>query len=142
MEWPGEVPEVEKILTLIKQAPGVFKKLQDCFPGKKDKDFTIEDILITYVEEKGEFGFGLLGEILYEVIKERENISLSVKQDLNLVVYLLYIPHYPWEKISNIESSLTEEKLSVIYRKYLRFVVDPGTINEYIMPGHLKFTLM
>ena len=107
MEWPGEVPEVEKILTLIKQAPGVYKKLRDCFPKKKDKDFTIEDILITYVEEKGEFGFGLLGEILYEVIKEQEHISLSVKQDLNLTVYLLYIPHYPWEKISDIERNLT-----------------------------------
>lgn len=101
-----------------------------------------EDELAAYVAEgecKGYtvtsvtriYDFGGLAEILYEVIKEVEEIDLLLCTDSGDKTYLIYTPSYPWTPKTEKEKELTEEKLENMFRKYLRIVTDEQLPVDY-----------
>ena len=89
------------------------------------------DILTSYVEQYGIYDFGGLAEILYEVIKEVEEIDLLLCTDSGDKTYLIYTPSYPWTPKTEKEKELTEEKLENMFRKYLRIVTDEQLPVDY-----------
>lgn len=77
------------------------------------------------------YDFGGLAEILYEVIKEVEEIDLLLCTDSGDKTYLIYTPSYPWTPKTEKEKELTEEKLENMFRKYLRIVTDEQLPVDY-----------
>lgn len=96
-----------------------------------DYQYRSYDILTSYVEQYGIYDFGGLTEILYEVIKEVEEIDLLLCTDSGGKTYLIYTPSYPWTPKTEKEKELTEEKLENMFRKYLRIVTDEQLPVDY-----------
>lgn len=94
-----------------------------------------EDVYVTdgslYRELERIYDFGGLAEILYEVIKEVEEIDLLLCTDSGGKTYLIYMPSYPWTPKTEKEKELTEEKLENMFRKYLRIVTDEQLPVDY-----------
>ena len=85
------------LMELISQAPELKERVNtfmnnECGGAFKDS----YDILTSYVEQYGIYDFGGLAEILYEVIKEVEEIDLLLCTDSGGKTYLIYTPSYPW----------------------------------------------
>lgn len=85
------------LMELVSQAPELKERVNtfmnnECGGAFKDS----YDILTSYVEQYGIYDFGGLAEILYEVIKEVEEIDLLLCTDSGGKTYLIYTPSYPW----------------------------------------------
>ena len=120
------------LMELISQAPELKERVNtfinnECGGAFKDS----YDILTSYVEQYGIYDFGGLAEILYEVIKEVEEIDLLLCTDSGGKTYLIYTPSYPWTPKTEKEKELTEEKLENMFRKYLRIVTDEQLPVDY-----------
>lgn len=120
------------LMELISQAPELKERVNtfmnnECGGAFKDS----YDILTSYVEQYGIYDFGGLAEILYEVIKEVEEIDLLLCTDSGGKTYLIYTPSYPWTPKTEKEKELTEEKLENMFRKYLRIVTDEHLPVDY-----------
>lgn len=89
------------------------------------------ELIKATIQEKHIYDFGGLAEILYEVIKEVEEIDLLLCTDSGDKTYLIYTPSYPWTPKTEKEKELTEEKLENMFRKYLRIVTDEQLPVDY-----------
>ena len=133
-----EVP-ANNLMTLIKQAPKLFKKMKKffeefCTESELDiSEINSYDILTDFVENGSglDCNYGGLASILHEVIKEKEDIELLVCDDFDGKNYLIYQPEYPWSKRTEAESQLTEEKLAQLFGKYLHIVTDEEITVDY-----------
>ena len=70
-----------------------------------------------------------LPTLLKEVIFELEGIDLTACEDLNNRQYLLYESKYPWN-MTTIDCFMTPERLSNLYRKYLKIISDLDFVIE------------
>lgn len=61
-----------------------------------------------------------LAAILQTVIEEAEGITLTVRNDCEGRKYLLYQPCYPWQLLSEYTRELTQERLDVLFRTYIK----------------------
>ena len=123
-----------KLMKLIQLAPNLYERVKEYIDTYCDGQITeTYDILESYVEECGENNYGGLAEIMYEVIKEVEEIELYVCTDFDGAAYLIYPPIYPWQlkNMSDKEKNLTEETLCELYAKYLHVVTDEDLVVEY-----------
>lgn len=123
-----------KLMKLIQLAPNLYERVKEYIDTYCDGQITeTYDILESYVEECGENNYGGLAEIMYEVIKEVEEIELYVCTDFDGAAYLIYPPIYPWQlkNMSDKEKNLTEKTLCELYAKYLHVVTDEDLVVEY-----------
>ena len=124
---------IERLIALVKQAPALHSNIVQYFSHCNIDEISNYDILTDFVENtpNSPYNYGGLATILYCVIKEREEIELTVCDDYNGNVYLIYMPNYPWEKISEKEQGLTEEKLASMIGRYLGIVTDEILTVDY-----------
>lgn len=116
------LPQVQELLNL---APNFKKKVIGLIRNEEDPD------LRTYLEIPDGFCSGT-AFLLQGVIEEAENIRLNICEDCENGWYLLYLPAYPWEKLTEEESKLSEESLGQILGKYVRILVsEPIEINYF-----------
>lgn len=90
------------LMELISQAPELKERVNtfmnnECGGAFKDS----YDILTSYVEQYGIYDFGGLAEILYEVIKEVEEIDLLLCTDSGDKTYLIYTPYQCYLPVSS-----------------------------------------
>ena len=121
-------------MELVKKAPKLYQKVKEYEEEYYEEGFQESfDLLDNFVEDCCSNNFSGLSSILYEVIKEVEEIELFVCSDFDGKDYLIYPPVYPWgvKNLSKKEQSLTEEQLVELYAKYLHIVTDEDLIVEY-----------
>lgn len=104
---------LEKLKSLISQAPKFEKELRKYFKKQKIHNPTKEDYLEYDDSSSG------IAYILQRIINEAENIKLSIADDINDSWFLLLCPSLPWYNISKEESNLTEETAEFIINKYV-----------------------
>lgn len=75
-----------------------------------------------YMEYDREFCLGL-ATILKEVMAEAEGIGFTACDSYSGNSYVLYQPKYPWQ-IGAAEQELTEEKLRIIFARYVNVLTD------------------
>lgn len=109
---------VERIQALLKLAPEFEKTVQEWFDECEITEPTTDDYLD--FDQDSYLGIGYL---VGEVIAEAEGLRLTVCDDANSHIYLMYQPSYPWQ-ISQDDLNITEEKLKEIITKYLRIITD------------------
>ena len=118
----GDV-SLDKLEQLIDMAP-IFKfKILKWFKEEKIEKPTLENYFEFDEENLG------LPTLLKEVIFELEGIDLTACEDLNNRQYLLYEPKYPWN-MTTIDCFMTPERLSNLYRKYLKIISDLDFVVE------------
>jgi hypothetical protein len=64
-----------------------------------------------------------LAALLKEVILEVEGLDLLACDSEDGDKYLIYEPSYPW-KLSEVERSLTEERLQEMFKRYIGVLTD------------------
>ena len=64
-----------------------------------------------------------LAALLKEVILEVEGLDLLACDSEDGDTYLIYAPSYPWE-LSEVERSLTEERLQEVFKRYVVVLTD------------------
>lgn len=83
----------------------------------------ITPTLDDYLEFDQEYDSGL-AYILQQVIKEAENIDLVIADDFDCEWYVLLCPAYPWEDIPKEQKSLSIEKVTEIFNRYISILTD------------------
>ena len=118
----GEI-SLERLEQLIDMAPIFKSKILNCFKYEKIEKPTLENYFEFDEENLG------LPTLLKEVIFELEGIDLTACEDLNNRQYLLYESKYPWN-MTTIDCFMTPERLSNLYRKYLKIISDLDFVIE------------
>lgn len=113
--------DVSRIEALLHQAPEFNKSVKESLDIYLDEGETptLEDYLC--YDEDNFFG---LANLLREVILEAEGIQLTVCEDDEYGMYLLYLSKYPWESNPSVENALTEDSLRKIIAKYVSILTD------------------
>lgn len=118
----GEI-SLDRLEQLIGMAPVLESKIKKWFNDEKIKKPTLENYYEFDEENLG------LPTLLKEVIFELEGIDLTACEDLNNRQYLLYESKYPWN-MTTIDCFMTPERLSNLYRKYLKIISDLDFVIE------------
>ena len=118
----GEV-ELERLEQLIGMAPVLESKIRKWF---KEENINKPKLKNYYEFDEENLG---LPTLLKEVIFELEGIDLTACEDLNNRQYLLYESKYPWN-MTTIDCFMTPERLSNLYRKYLKIISDLDFVIE------------
>ena len=95
----------------------IFTKIKKWFNDEKIKKPTLENYYEFDEENLG------LPTLLKEVIFELEGVDLTACEDLNNKAFLLYESKYPWN-MTPVDCFMTPERLSSLYRKYIRIISD------------------
>ena len=112
----GEI-SLDRLEQLIGMAPVLESKIKKWFNDEKIKKPTLENYYEFDEENLG------LPTLLKEVIFELEGVDLSACEDLNNKAFLLYESKYPWN-MTPVDCFMTPERLSSLYRKYIRIISD------------------
>ena len=121
----GEI-SLGRLEQLIDMAPIFKSKILKWFEEEKVDNPTLENY---YEYDEENLG---LPTLLKEVIFELEGIDLTACEDLNNGQYLLYEEKYPWN-MTTIDCFMTPERLSNIYRKYIKVISDS---LDYVIEYH------
>ena len=121
----GEI-SLGRLEQLIDMAPIFKSKIIKWFEDEKIDKPTLENY---YEYDEENLG---LPTLLKEVIFELEGIDLTACEDLNSRQYLLYEEKYPWN-MTTIDCFMTPERLSNIYRKYIKVISDS---LDYVIEYH------
>ena len=115
---------VPRLQDLLKLAPQFHAKVQSWLLEQDITAPTWEDYM-SYDED-----YNLeLATIIKEVIEEAEGICLTACSDYNGASYLLYQAKFPWQ-ITDVERSLTEEKLTELFTRYVGILTDEAVPVE------------
>lgn len=113
------------------------RRLLNCAPNfNKEMDKYLKECEITkpelddYLEYDQDYLSGL-AYILQQVIEEAEDISLVIADDFDCEWFVMLCPSYPWEEISEKQKSLTIEKATEIFQKYIGILTDSPVKIEY-----------
>ena len=120
----GEI-SLDRLEQLIGMAPVLESKIKKWFNDEKIKKPTLENYYEFDEENLG------LPALLKEVIFELEGVDLTACEDLNNRTYLLYESRYPWN-MTPVDCFMTPERLSSLYRKYIRIISD----SDYEIEAH------
>ena len=112
----GEI-SLDRLEQLIGMAPVLESKIKKWFNDEKIKKPTLENYYEFDEENLG------LPTLLKEVIFELEGVDLTACEDLNNKAFLLYESKYPWN-MTPVDCFMTPERLSRLYRKYIRIISD------------------
>ena len=112
----GEI-SLARLEQLIGMAPVLESKIKKWFNDEKIKKPTLENYYEFDEENLG------LPTLLKEVIFELEGVDLTACEDLNNKAFLLYESKYPWN-MTPVDCFMTPERLSSLYRKYIRIISD------------------
>jgi len=112
----GEI-SLDRLEQLIGMAPVLESKIKKWFNDEKIKNPTLENYYEFDEENLG------LPTLLKEVIFELEGVDLTACEDLNNKAFLLYESKYPWN-MTPVDCFMTPERLSSLYRKYIRIISD------------------
>ena len=112
----GEI-SLDRLEQLIGMAPVLESKIKKWFNDEKIKKPTLENYYEFDEENLG------LPTLLKEVIFELEGVDLTACEDLNNKAFLLYESKYPWN-MTPVDCFMTPERLSSLYRKYIRIISD------------------
>lgn len=112
----GEI-SLDRLEQLIGMAPVFESKIKKWFNDEKIKKPTLENYYEFDEENLG------LPTLLKEVIFELEGVDLTACEDLNNKAFLLYESKYPWN-MTPVDCFMTPERLSSLYRKYIRIISD------------------
>lgn len=119
---------MDRIMALLVLAPNTKKKveeyLKDC--GIDPAAATTDDIK----EIEDGLGYKGVGTILRDVIKETENVELTLCDDYYGVGYLLFCPCYPWSPMTEEERNMTEDRLEEIFTRYAGILTDAPVYVE------------
>lgn len=118
------VISLDRLQQLIGMAPVLELKILKWFKDEKINKPTLKNYYEFDEENLG------LPTILKEVIFELEGVDLTACEDLNNGVYLLYESKYPWN-MTPVDCFMTPERLSSLYRKYLKIISDSDFEIEY-----------
>ena len=106
------------------------RRLLKCAPNfNKEIDKYLKECEITnpelddYLEYDQDYMSGL-AYILKQVIEEAEDISLVCADDFDGEWFVMLFPSYPWEEISEKQKSLTIERVTEIFQKYIGILTD------------------
>lgn len=108
---------LDRLEQLIGMAPVFESKIKKWFNDEKIKKPTLENYYEFDEENLG------LPTLLKEVIFELEGVDLTACEDLNNKAFLLYESKYPWN-MTPVDCFMTPERLSSLYRKYIRIISD------------------
>ena len=108
---------LDRLEQLIGMAPFLESKIKKWFNDEKIKKPTLENYYEFDEENLG------LPTLLKEVIFELEGVDLTACEDLNNKAFLLYESKYPWN-MTPVDCFMTPERLSSLYRKYIRIISD------------------
>ena len=115
---------IEKLLSL---APNFNNEIQKYFKEHDIKNPSLDD----YLEYDEDYCSGL-AYLLYQVIAEKENVSLDTADDFDGQWYLLLCPYYPWSNRTVEEQKLnTKEKVTNLFKKYIRILTDEHIAIDY-----------
>lgn len=108
---------IEKFVSLAPQFKAVLDKLRETEYNGENPDY------LTLYSEYGDFGSYNIAGLIYEVIKETEDIRLCPCDDFDSFCYILFAPFYPWECTTN-ELAITEDSLKELFEKYLSYLTE------------------
>lgn len=111
----------EKIENLLIHAPKLRERIHESFKDYEINTPSVDDYTET-VEELFENCCGV-ATLLKAVILEAEDLGLVACDDYDCSDFLVFTPEYPWQ-MTEIERSMTEEKLNEIFRKYVNILTD------------------
>ena len=115
-----------KIRRLLLSAPEFDKEVRNELKDIGIVNPTLED----YLEYDQDYSSGL-AYILQQVIKEAEDIDLVIADNFDCEWYVLLCPAYPWENISKQQKSLSIEKVTEIFNRYINILTDSPVSIEY-----------
>ena len=106
------------------------RRLLKCAPNfNKEIDKYLKECEITNPElddylEYDQDQMSGLAYILKQVIEVAEDISLVCADDFDGEWFVMLCPSYPWEEISEKQKSLTIERVTEIFQKYIGILTD------------------
>ena len=115
-----------RLRRLLKCAPKFSKEIDKYF---KECEITKPE-LDDYLEYDQDYLSGL-AYILQGVIEEAENIGLVIAEDFDGEWFVMLCPSYPWANISEKHKSLTAEKITETFQKYIGILTDSPVGIEY-----------
>ena len=113
-----KVKSLEALQNLIALAPLAKEDFKNWFEENNIESPTIED----YYEYDDNDGCHLAA-ILSMVIKETEGVEFTACNNFSDQDFLLYEPIYPWW-LTQIDKTMTREKVECIIHKYLSMLTD------------------
>ncbi len=113
-----KLKSLEALQNLIALAPLAKEDFMNWFEENNIESPTIEDYY-EYDESDGCH----LAAILRMVILETEGVDLTACNNFSNEDFLLYEPLYPWG-LTEIDKTITKEKLNTIFHKYLSMITD------------------
>ena len=120
-----KVKSLEALQNLIALAPLAKEDFKNWFEENNIESPTIED----YYEYDDNDGCHLAA-ILRMVILETEGVELTACNDFEDKDYLIYEPIYPWG-LTEIDKTMTKEKIEAILHKHLSIITDNVPICDY-----------
>ena len=116
---------LEALQALIALAPLTEKDFSDWFKENEIENPTLED----YYEYDDNDGCHLAA-IMSMVIMETEGVYLTACNNIREEDFLLYEPLYPWG-LTEIDKTMTKEKLETIFCKYFSMITDDVIDLDY-----------
>lgn len=113
-----KVKSVEALQALLALAPLTQQDFKEWFETNEIESPTLED----YYEYDDNDGCHLAA-ILRMVILETEGVELTACNNFSDQDFLLYEPLYPWG-LTEIDKTITKEKLESIFCKYLSMITE------------------
>lgn len=120
------VTTAAKIRRLLLSAPAFDKEVRSELKDIGVVAPTLED----YLEYDQDYNSGL-AYIIQQVIKEAEDIELVIADDFDGEWFVMLCPSYPWENISKQQKSLSIEKVTEIFNRYINILTDSPVYIRY-----------
>lgn len=125
-----QIRSVEDLEKLISLAPKYEMEIKEWLAENEIEKPTIDDYL-----EYDEDEYCKLASILKAVIFEVEEVEFTACNNFDGENYLIYEPSYPWH-MSKADSSMTEERIEEILRKYISIVTNQMPEMDYQSVGN------
>ena len=125
-----QIRSVEDLEKLISLAPKYEMEIKEWLAGNEIEKPTIDDYL-----EYDEDEYCKLASILKAVIFEVEEVEFTACNNFDGENYLIYEPSYPWH-MSKADSSMTEERIEEMLRKYISIVTNQMPEMDYQSVGN------
>ena len=125
-----QIRSVEDLEKLISLAPKYEMEIKEWLDGNEIEKPTIDDYL-----EYDEDEYCKLASILKAGIYEVEEVEFTACNNFDGENYLIYEPSYPWH-MSKADSSMTEERIEEIMRKYISIVTNQMPEMDYQSVGN------
>ena len=118
----------ERIEKLLALAPEFSEHVHNVLIDWEITEATVEDY--EEVAQEHDNGYYGLASLLKLVMQEAEGLEFASCDNYNCYNFVLYCPCFPWQ-VTEKEKDLTEEKLRLIFAKYVNILTDQEIEFEY-----------